>query len=111
MAIIVDSYSESNVIDAIGIGNIDTQSGQSFSVSVGGTLNSCAFYLFQDGSPTGYCYAKIYAHSGTYGTSSLPTGDALAVSDAVDVSTLDINGALKTFTFSGGNKITLSDST
>lgn len=37
------------------------------------------------GTPTGNMYAKLYAHSGTFGTSSVPTGTALATSDPVDV--------------------------
>lgn len=40
------------------------------------------------GSPTGNLVAKIYAHSGTFGTSSIPTGAALATSVNIDVATL-----------------------
>jgi len=40
------------------------------------------------GSPTGNLTAKLYAHSGTLGTSSIPTGAALATSVAVDSSKL-----------------------
>jgi hypothetical protein len=32
------------------------------------------------GSPTGSMVAKLYAHDGTFGTSSVPTGEPLAVS-------------------------------
>ena len=46
--------------------------------------------LGKNGSPTGNLYAKIYAetHATAYGTDSLPTGTALATSDAFDGSTL-----------------------
>lgn len=40
------------------------------------------------GSPTGNLVAKLYAHSGTFGTSSIPTGAALATSVNIDVSKL-----------------------
>ena len=53
--------------------------GQSFTGN-GGTLDSCVFELGKSGSPTGNAVAKIYNHTGTYGTSSKPTGAALATS-------------------------------
>ena len=59
--------------------------GQSFTGN-GLILNSAEFYLKKKGSPTGNAVVKIYAHSGTYGTSSVPTGSALATSDNFDVS-------------------------
>lgn len=40
------------------------------------------------GSPTGSLNAYVYAHAGTFGTSSVPTGNALATSSNVDVSKL-----------------------
>lgn len=40
------------------------------------------------GSPTGNLTAKLYAHSGVFGTSSIPTGAALATSVNIDVSKL-----------------------
>jgi len=40
------------------------------------------------GSPTGNLTAKLYAHSGTFGTSSIPTAAALATSVNFDVSKL-----------------------
>lgn len=42
--------------------------------------------LKKTGSPTGNLVAKLYAHSGTFGTSSIPTGAALATSVNIDVS-------------------------
>jgi hypothetical protein len=49
----------------------------------GGEVNKCAFELDDVGSPTGTMYANLYAHSGTYGTSSVPTGSPLATSSTV----------------------------
>lgn len=40
------------------------------------------------GSPTGNLVAKLYAHSGAFGTTSIPTGAALATSVNFDVSKL-----------------------
>lgn len=74
-------------------------------------LNSVIFYLAKFGYPTGNAVAKIYAHSGTYGASSLPTGSALAVSEPFDVSALTSSYQLITFNFTGVNRIALSAAT
>ena len=112
MATIIDSYSENNQsaqprLNSDGIFGI----GQSFSNTNANTLDSCKFYLKKGGSPTGNAVAKIYAHSGTYGTSSIPTGSSLATSDNFDVSNLSTSFGLKIFSFSGVNRISLSAST
>jgi len=108
---VCDSYSESNYSNICSIVySAYPERGQSFEGN-GGTLNSVKFYIEKNGSPTGNCYAKIYAHTGTFGTSSVPTGSVLATSDALDVSTLATSFALTTFTFSGDDKITLTDGT
>lgn len=112
MATIVDSYSESNGENAFSVDSEESYAyGQSFTGD-GGILNSAKFYLGKYGGPTGSCYAKVYSHSGTYGTTSVPD-TLLATSDAVDVSTLAdyTTPALATFTFSGANKITLTSAT
>jgi hypothetical protein len=112
---IIDSYSESNADGTIpvdysgGMGHYKAI-GQSFTGD-GGTLNISKFYLKKVGSPTGSAYAQIYAHSGTFGSTGLPTGSLLATSDSFDVSTLTTSSQLITFTFSGGNKITLVNGT
>jgi len=105
--IVADNYFGSQ--DA-SLQNNKTQ-GQSF-IAIAGILESAKFLMYKSLSPTGNAYAKIYAHSGTYGTSSLPTGIALATSDALDVSTLSLDSpALAEFTFSGANRITLTAGT
>lgn len=106
MAQIIDSYSETNQNTSAA----DYAEGQSFTGD-GGILNSAKFYLKKAGSPTGSAYAKIYAHSGTFGTSSVPTGSPLATSGAFDISTLTTSFQLITFTFTGANKITLTNGT
>jgi hypothetical protein len=87
-----------------------TRRGQSFT-SMDGVLDSCSFNLAKVGSPGGNVTASLYAHSGTYGTSSLPTGSPLATSDNVDVSTLSTSQTNQTFNFSGANRYTLVSGT
>jgi hypothetical protein len=89
----------------------DVEVGQSFYNDSIRYLNSCKFYLKKVGSPTGNAYAKLYAHSGTFGSSSTGTGEAIATSGAVDVSTLGTSYSLIEFTFTGANKILLSADT
>ncbi len=68
-----------------------------------GCFARAQFFLKKVGSPTGNAVAKIYAHSGTLGTSSVPTGAALATSTNVDVSTLTGTLTLTSFVFDEAN--------
>ena len=75
-------------------------------------LNSFSFYAQKIGSATGNAYCKIYNYSGTHGADAVPSGTAIATSDAVDVSTILGTGTYYIpFTFSGANKIRLADGT
>lgn len=106
---ISDSYDISNqnaVLNCI----FSSKTGQSFTGN-GGILNSAQFEIRKYMAPTGSVYARIYAHSGVYGTSSIPTGSALATSDAFDISTLTTTFQLISFNFSGANKINLANGT
>ncbi len=113
MADVIDSYSETNnsndeFID--GVSGDTSGIGQSFTGN-GQILDSCKWFIKKQGSPTGNATAKIYAHSGVFGTSSVPTGAAIATSDNFDVATLTGTYALATFNFSGANRITLTNAT
>lgn len=109
MATLIDSYSEDNQTNEWSIrSNSYTRIGQSFT-GANGVLNSCKFYLKKLGTYTGNLTAQIYEHSGTYGTTSIFTGTALATSDNFDATTLDTSFSLVTFTFSGDNKISLTE--
>ncbi len=110
MASIIDSYSESNQDTSTSYGGGQDYVGQSFTGD-GGTLNSAVFYLKKTESPDGNMYAHIYAHTGTFGTSSIPTGSPLATSDAIAASSLSTSFQLISFTFSGVNKITITNGT
>ena len=97
---VVDSYSESNYDQDYNLysGSIVGR-GQSFTGD-GSDISKATFYLKKTGSPTGNAVAKLYAHTGTYGTNGTPTGAALATSDNFDVSTLSGSMALVDFSFS-----------
>jgi len=111
---LIDSYSESNKDYACQMysGNY-VANGQSFTNTNACTLGSAKFYMTRNGTITGNIYATIYAHTGTYGTSSKPTGSVLATSDAVAISTIPTGSiwGLITFTFSGANQISLTSNT
>ncbi len=107
-----DSYSESFSPTSFQLnsGGATQGIGQSFTGD-GNALNSAKFYIKKFGSPTGNAVVKVYTHSGTFGTSSVPTGAALATSANFDVSTLTTSFQLISFSFSGGNKIALTNGT
>tara|TARA_R110000822_G_scaffold120633_1_gene254112 strand:- start:6884 stop:9526 length:2643 start_codon:yes stop_codon:yes gene_type:complete len=87
------------VATAVGIPNLndddtdqivgDTIDGvaESFTGSVG-TLSSIEFRGRKVGAPTGNAICYLYAHSGTLGFTSIPTGAALATSEPLAVSSL-----------------------
>jgi len=107
----IDSYSETNQSsETASLGTIDTGEGQSFTGN-GSVLGSAKWYLRKTTSATGNAVAKIYAHTGTFGSGGTPTGAALAVSGNFDVSTLTSSLQLITFTFSGANQIVLANGT
>jgi hypothetical protein len=90
------------------LNNTVTAVGTSFT-GVAEKLNSVIVSLYKAVSPTGNAVVKLYAHSGTYGSSSVPTGTALATSNTFDVSALTSGQTLVKFTFS--SPYTLSAST
>jgi hypothetical protein len=99
--VLLDSYSESN---QSGSGNLSSVNEDGYGQSFAGanqTIMAAKFYLKKSGVPTGNATARIYAHTGTFGSSGIPTGAALATSGTFDVSTLTTSYQLITFTFSG----------
>lgn len=110
---VVDSYSQSNYDTDWGVTLDDwgDEVGQTFACSADKDLSSVSFYLQKHGSPTGNAYVDIYAHTGTYGSTGVPTGSALATSDAVDVSGVSSSYSMVEFAFSGGDQISLSNGT
>lgn len=109
MSVVVDSYSEANYDDNTNLEAVHPSAGalwsavsQSFLCSVAARLTSCKFYVKKTGSPVGNLRARLYAHTGTYGTSSVPTGAVLDESASVAMAELGTSYALVTFTFTGG---------
>lgn len=103
-----DSSADTGSDFAVGNGTITAQ-GQSFANGVNATwLTQAKVYLKKTGSPTGTAVAKLYAHFGTFGSSSVPTGAALATSATVDVSKLTTTYALTEFGFTTAYKMTAS---
>jgi len=65
----------SNILTFYG-GASYTAASQSFTGD-GSSILGASFYGNKWNSPTGNVYARLYAHSGTFGTSSVPTGSPL----------------------------------
>lgn len=111
--ITIDSYDQSNASVTIGVGAAETDKafGQSFQ-GANGTLTKVDLLLKNGaGTPTGNMYVKIYAHSGTFGTSSVPTGSPLATSEPVNATFVEATEKLVTFNFTGNNRIDLTTGT
>ena len=108
--VLIDSYSEANQDGDVGqYSGSNEHSGQTITLGSNYTITKIKFYLKKLESPTGNMYAKIYASTGTVGSTATPTGNALATSPALDVSTLNTNYALITFTFSPGYAASAGD--
>jgi hypothetical protein len=107
-AVIISSYSESNWSQTrTSYTNADNwYIGQSFLCNKNAILDSAKFYLNGSASLTGNIFVYIYDHAGTFGSAGKATGTPLATSDPVSASSLG-SMALRTFTFSGANRIAL----
>ena len=84
---------------------------QSWQSGSAADLTNVTLYLRKTGSPTGNAYVKLYAHSGTYGTSSIPTGTALATSKAINVADLTTGYVATKIEFDDSEFYTLGAST
>lgn len=81
------------------------------SLTTGSTLKkitSIKFWLRKVGLPDGLLVARVYASTGSVGSTAKPTGNYLAQSDTVDASSCSTSGAFQEFTFSGAEQINLS---
>ena len=92
MSTYVSGYDESHYSTQYYLNNAgnDTKVGQSFLwVGNGMRLSYSSFWLWKQYSPTGPITSKLYAHTGSYGTTGVPTGSPLATStNSIDASTL-----------------------
>jgi len=98
---LTDSFVHTGPYDVLGNGTAERVF-QSFYNDRKHKLTYATVTGYKSGNPTGNMTAVIYAHSGTYGGYSEPTGAALATSGNVDVSTLSTGEAKITFIFSSG---------
>lgn len=74
-------------------------------------LTSIAVPLAKQAGSVCTFQVEVYAHTGTYGTTSAPTGSALATSDVLSESDIGTGWAMISFPFSGAQQITLSPNT
>lgn len=116
MSTLIATYSESNVvIGSTGLlwsGHQPWQFEAFQNISSNYTLDNVILYLRKSGTLTGNITAKIYSHTGTFGTNGVPNA-LLATSDNVLANSISASPtfALQTFTFSGINRITLTPGT
>lgn len=85
-AIVPSNLSDDDTDQIVGDGTTDGIA-QSFA-GVNGTWSSVLVKLSKLGAPTGNITCFLYAHSGTFGSSSIPTGAPLATSEPVDIASI-----------------------
>lgn len=92
---------------------VKSASGEAFKLVNGDRyLTTVIFKMHKTGSPTGNdAKAALYATTGDFGSTAKPSGDALAVSDNFDISTLTGSDVDVSFTFSGNNSYRLLNNT
>jgi hypothetical protein len=98
---LVAYYSDSQVDtwSAMDVGDGTIQRGETFK-SDGSLITSCKFILKSHGTPSDYIKAHLYAHTGTFHSSSgKPTGDTLTVSDSLLESGIPTDSTKVGFTF------------
>jgi len=89
--VIIDSYNETNRDATEACWYQPYLISQSFT-GKNALMTKCIFNIYNGGyasHPPGFCRAKLFAHSGTFGVTSTPTGSPLATSDNVDCALID----------------------
>lgn len=71
----------------------DVAVGQSFDSTGMASIDGFCLSMSRTGSPTGTIKLQVKAHSGTYGTSSVPTGAVLAESLDYDIAAVSTNAS------------------
>lgn len=95
------TYANANADQNNYIANGDNDAiGQSFRSS-GYLLSRVTFYGRAVGSPTGDTTARLYGHTGTFGTTGTPSGSVLATSDIITAASISTTAGPVTYTFSG----------
>lgn len=104
MAVTLDSYSEANQSEIQNLDSTFIKWGQSFTTPNDGisySLDSCDIYMKKHTghAPTGTIYARLYSHSGTYGSTSVGNTLLATSTNNVDASAMSTTFALINFTF------------
>ena len=95
-----DEFVQTADTSANDIGNTGVGAAQSWDAgSTPDRISGACVRLKKTGSPTGAIKVSLYAHSGTYGTSSVPTGSALTSSVDYDVSGISSSATNYYFAF------------
>jgi len=106
---VIDSWATTNYDDEDIVGTDgNVRWGQTFNAGSGLPLTYCQFYLKKYGSPTGNLYVELYAITGTYGSTAVPTGAVLATSGNYAIASLTTSMQLITFTFATPYTLTLN---
>jgi hypothetical protein len=104
----IDSYASSNQDTMNSIYSSDLNGVGQTITGTGSTLTSISFWLSRTGSPTGNATISVWAHTGTWGSTGLPTGSALATA-TLDVATVSTTAGMVSITF--GSPYTLANGT
>lgn len=112
---LIDSYSETNKDGSYALTHVHPSDeakyssvAQSFKALLGTRISSCKFYLAKTLAPVGNLAVRLYAHTGTYGSTGVPTGSVLAESSPVTMESLTSAFALVEFAFPAGQKYKLT---
>ena len=82
--------------------------GQTFEVQNDCNLDSLIIDMRTNGTPSGSFQFEIYAITGTYGSTAVPTGSVLATSDTRTIASLTGSYATYTTYFTGANAIAMT---
>ena len=104
VSVAIGAFANDDSDQIVGNGTVNGTA-QSFAASAG-LLSSITAKLSKLGAPTGNITAFLYAHSGTFGSSSVPTGAALATSDPIDIADI-VAGADLLYKFQFTDEFTL----
>ena len=102
---IADSYSSGTDLAGFGSDPDPSYIGQTFTGN-GEHIKNVIFSMYTNTATTGNIVCYIYAHSGTWGSTGLPTGSPVATSDAIVVTSFAGN-----FTFTGAQCVQLVNGT
>jgi len=93
---VIDSYDNSNQDGETSLADANNAVGQGFTGN-GESVDQATFMARKAFDPVGSAKAQVFAHSGTFGSSGIPTGSALATSNSITAT--DFSTSLVNVTF------------